>query len=112
MGFLEHKVYSNLIKKIFQTTKLTPVLVGSPLDQKIIEKILINLPPKYYPINLVGKTTISDLISLLKEAEFVVANDNGVHLLSNFLNNSTSILGKITCLFLIERSISFKLSIQ
>ena len=89
MGFLEYKVYANLIKKIFQTTKLTPVLVGSPLDQKIIEKILINLPPKYYPINLVGKTTIRDLISLLKEAEFVVANDNGIHHLSNFLNKKT-----------------------
>ena len=89
MGFLDTKVYANFIKKIFQTTNLTPVLVGSHLDQKIIEKILINLPSKYNPINLVGKTTIKDLTSLLKETEFVVANDNGVHHLSNFLNKKT-----------------------
>ena len=89
MGFLDTKVYANFIKNIFQTTNLTPVLVGSHLDQKIIEKILINLPSKYNPINLVGKTTIKDLTSLLKETEFVVANDNGVHHLSNFLNKKT-----------------------
>lgn len=89
MGFLEYKVYSNFIIKILKTTNLTPVLVGTNLDKKIIENILINLPSKYYPINLVGKTTIRDLISLLKKAEFVVANDNGIHHLSNFLNKKT-----------------------
>ncbi len=89
MGFLEYKVYANLIIKILQTTNLTPVLVGTHSDKQIIENILDNLPPKYYPINLVGKTTIKDLISLLNETEFVVANDNGIHHLSNFLNKKT-----------------------
>ena len=89
MGFLEYKVYANFIIKILKTTNLKPVLVGTHSDKKIIDNILNNLHSKYYPINLVGKTTIRDLISLLNETEFVVANDNGIHHLSNFLNKKT-----------------------
>ena len=89
IGFLDYKAYNSFIQKIIKDTNLVPVIVGTNIDKKIIDQILINLPSDIRPINLAGKTSIRDLISLLKKAEFVVANDNGVHHLSNFLNKKT-----------------------
>jgi len=68
---------------------LTPVVVGTEQDRKIIDNILLNVKDKKSLVNLVGKTSISDLIIIIKKASFVVANDNGIHHLSNFLNKKT-----------------------
>ena len=38
---------------------------------------------------MVGKTDLKHLFILVKHSEFVVANDNGIHHLSNFLNKRT-----------------------
>ncbi len=89
MGFLDYKIYANFIQKMIENTKFTPIIVGTNIDKKIIDNILINLSSKLNPINLAGKTDIKDLIELVKESDFVVANDNGVHHLSNFLNKKT-----------------------
>lgn len=89
MGFLDYKVYANFIRKMILRTNLTPVIVGANSDQKIIENILNNLPSRCKLINLVGRTSIKELIGLLIDCEFVVANDNGVHHMSNFLNKKT-----------------------
>ncbi len=89
MGFLDYKIYANFIQKMIENTNLTPIVVGTTIDKKIIDNILKNLSSKFKPINLAGKTNIKDLIGLVKESDFVVANDNGVHHLSNFLNKKT-----------------------
>ena len=89
MGFLDYKIYTNFIQKMIENTQLKPVIVGTREDKKIIDNILINLPSRLKPLNLAGKTGIIDLIGLIKQSDFVVANDNGVHHLSNFLNKQT-----------------------
>ena len=89
MGFFDYKVYSNFIENMTNDFLLTPVIVGTDQDRKIIDNILLNVKAKKSLVNLVGKTSILDLISLIKKASFVVANDNGIHHLSNFLNKKT-----------------------
>lgn len=89
MGFFDYNVYSNFIENITNNFLLTPVIIGTDQDRKIIDNILLNVKAKKSLVNLVGKTSILDLINLIKKASFVVANDNGIHHLSNFLNKKT-----------------------
>mgnify|MGYP001445852453 CR=1 FL=1 len=88
-GFLELKTYANFLIKISLKTSLVPVIIGSKEDSLIINKIINYIPKEINYLNLVGKTTIKNLISLICGANFVVANDNGIHHLSNFLNTRT-----------------------
>ena len=68
---------------------MVPLIVGTNQDKKIVNNILNGLDCKKSIINLAGKTSILDLIDLINDAKFVVANDNGVHHLSNFLKKKT-----------------------
>ena len=55
----------------------------------MIKKITKHIPENVNYHNLTGLTSIKDLIPLIINSSFVVANDNGIHHLSNFLNIRT-----------------------
>ena len=89
MGFLDFEIYAKLIIKMYEEINLIPVIVGTKLDNIIINKILKYIPKKIKIKNLTGETDIKDLIPLINNAKFIIANDNGIHHLSNFLNART-----------------------
>ncbi|MDC3063364.1 hypothetical protein OA253_01985 [Alphaproteobacteria bacterium] len=89
VGLLEHRVYLDTMHYIFKKTKLIPVLVGSKEDLPMITNLIIDKPKELYFKNLVGKTNLKDLIQIIKNAKFVISNDNGIHHLSNYLNIKT-----------------------
>jgi len=89
VGLLEHSVYLDTMNYIYKKTKLIPVLVGSKEDLPMIENLIINKPKELNFKNLVGKTNLKDLIQIIKNANFVISNDNGIHHLSNYLDKKT-----------------------
>ena len=89
VGFLKFFEYAQILEKISRKTQLIPVIVGINEDFDIINRIICNLPKGFNFVNLVGKTSIKQLINLIKNSNFVIANDNGIHHLSNFLNKKT-----------------------
>lgn len=89
MGFLEFIEYRNILIKISKKSPLIPVVVGVKDDIDIIKKIIEYLPKEFNFVNLVGKTNILQLIELIKNSNFVLANDNGIQHLANFLDKKT-----------------------
>ena len=55
----------------------------------MVNNLLKNLPQRLKFKNLVGKTDLQQLIQIIKKANFVISNDNGIHHLSNYLNKKT-----------------------
>ncbi|MBS82847.1 MAG: hypothetical protein CMD65_01790 [Gammaproteobacteria bacterium] len=80
-----------LIKKILEQTELNILLVGSKNEEKYFKN--------FYPLrkrvyDLCGKTTVSDLITIMKFSEYVVATDSGsVHIAGASAKNIISIHG-------------------
>lgn len=89
MGFLPFKTYAEFIISMSLRINLKPVIIGTKDDGFIINQILEHIPNTLSIKNLVGKTTIKDLVPLIKNANFVVTNDNGIHHISNFLKVRT-----------------------
>ncbi len=71
--------FARLADKLFRQFKLKPVIVSGPDDLDIGRKLigLIHCPF----IDAVGKTTVSQLASLLKRCQLFISNDSGpVHI--------------------------------
>lgn len=76
--------FAGLIRPLYERYGLTTVLAGSPGEVELCEQVYKNavavnrdaraLPPV---INLAGKTTLRQLVALLRDADLVVANDSG-----------------------------------
>ena len=63
--------------------------MGKNEDSFKIYEVLNLIPKNFNYINLVGKTNLVDLITIINKTEFTIANDNGIHHLSNFLKKKT-----------------------
>ncbi|MBH44501.1 MAG: hypothetical protein CMD88_03500 [Gammaproteobacteria bacterium] len=85
------KNWVDLIKKILKQTQLNILLVGSKNEEKYFKN--------FYPLNsrvfdLSGKTTISELITIMQHSQCVVATDSGsVHVAGASAKNIVSIHG-------------------
>ena len=64
-----------IISKKLNLSDLTPVIVGSRKDEEIAEKI--SKLSRGITVNLTGKTTLRELVSIIKGASFVITNDSG-----------------------------------
>ena len=83
--------YVKIINKFYNKEKITPVLIGS-LSDKICNKI--EKSSKIDLINLCGKTTLRQSLSLLSKALFTLGSDTGMIHASEALERPTiSILG-------------------
>ncbi len=89
VGILEHDVYLDTMSYIYKKTNLIPVLVGSKEDLPMMKNLISDASKELYIKNLVGKTNLKELIQIIKNAKFVISNDNGIHHLSNYLNVKT-----------------------
>lgn len=89
MGGIEPGEFTKALQAICTKTKLTPIFLGSTKDKSRINKMLKLIPSKIKYRNLVGKTDIKELITIINKSEFTIAYDNGIHHLSNFLNKKT-----------------------
>lgn len=69
------------------------VLVGSPAEKEVGDEILDSLESTNI-VNLAGKTSLAELIQVLKKADICVANDSGVmHLAAAIGTKSVGIFG-------------------
>lgn len=89
MGGFEPNAYAEAINYIYKQKKLIPVFVGTKHDKLRVNQVLKVIQPSVEFINLTGQTKIKELISIVQKCTFIMANDNGIHHLSNFLNKPT-----------------------
>jgi ADP-heptose:LPS heptosyltransferase len=73
-----------MIRPLYERHGLTTVLAGSPGEVELCERVYKeavqgNRDPRALPgvVNMAGKTTLRQLVALLRGAELVVANDSG-----------------------------------
>lgn len=84
MGRLPVEQYVSLVDLLIEHG-VTVLLVGNHSERSHIEKIYSSVDKPEFVTNLAGKTSVQQLSSLIKQARFVVANDNGVAHMSAFL---------------------------
>jgi ADP-heptose:LPS heptosyltransferase len=72
--------YKELVDKVLNKTDLNIVFVGSKEEKKIVDDILIGISSKFSNriIQLNGKTSLLELIEIIRDSKIVVGNDNGV----------------------------------
>lgn len=85
--------FMKLITKILHSyPQLTLVLIGSPAESEYTKNISIKTNSERV-IDLAGKTTIDELIAIIKSAQLVITNDTGPMHISFACNTAT------VCLF-------------
>lgn len=88
--------FAEIITYVFKKTGLTPVILGIREEDWIAKKILDNLSIeiKCSVINLVGKTTVENVIDLVGNAQFIIANDtSGAHIAAGTRTDCVVIVG-------------------
>jgi len=76
--------YSNIINTLVKKGESNIILVGSSKDVSVGKKIEKNL--KVQIRNLIGKTSISDLVFLVKNSKLIVSNDSAVQHIAELEN--------------------------
>ena len=85
--------FINLINKILKSKNIVIYICGSNNDKDIGKKIKENIPNKNL-INITGKTSIIELIELIRLSKLVIANDSAsVHIANAVETNSICISG-------------------
>ncbi|MFM7855241.1 MAG: glycosyltransferase family 9 protein, partial [Flammeovirgaceae bacterium] len=83
--------FASLAQSIYSKTKYIPVVCGSHLENELCRSIVNSVEGA---INLAGKTSISQVVELIRKAEFVVGNDSAsVHIAAATNTISFCILG-------------------
>lgn len=88
--------YALVANHIYEKTGLTCVILGSEEEHWAADDLKNHLNIKVYPsvIDLMGKTTIEDVIDIIGNAKFVVSNDtSGVHIAAATNTPSVAIAG-------------------
>lgn len=92
MGKMDTNEYIKIAEFFFLKYGYTVVFVGSSIERTQIDKAIRH--SRYYNslINFAGKTTIKELSVIIKSADFVISNDNGISHLSAYLMKKTLVL--------------------
>ena len=86
------KNYGTLIDRIFLQTGWQAVLCGSQEEQQLCADIAVSTTCQTQ--NMAGKTSLNDLVEVIREAEFLVGNDtSAVHIASAVGTPSICIVG-------------------
>jgi lipopolysaccharide heptosyltransferase II len=77
----KHKIwpYENFVELINRISKeflITPLFVGSKEEKSLVEKIVSKTTCE--TVNLVGETTLNDVIAVIDECKIVIGNDSGI----------------------------------
>ena len=70
--------YAQIIKKIYQKTKLPLVFCGTNVDRYAYQE-LAKLIPDIPVIDIVGKTSLFEFIDVIDKAKFVITNDTSTY---------------------------------
>ena len=92
MGKMPDSEYRNLAEKIIEKFGYKVFFVGDISEFQVIDQIISKSIHKKMITNMAGKTTFSELVSVLHNAKFIVSNDNGISHLSSFLGLKTLVL--------------------
>ena len=76
--------FLDLAKRIKSKNLGTPIFIGSHEDRKIIEMDLRSI--ESFGIDLMGKTSVAELVGVIKEADLFIGNDSGPAHLAAMLN--------------------------
>ncbi|HUT85964.1 MAG TPA: lipopolysaccharide heptosyltransferase II [Elusimicrobiales bacterium] len=88
--------YSKLIDKLSDELGIKSVLIGTGQDADIAEQIT-GMVKGSKPLNLIGKTSISQLMALMKNLKLFVTNDSGpMHIATAFNVPTVAIFGPTT----------------
>ena len=68
--------YVELIKRIYNKTKMPVVFCGTNIDFESVNYLMNNLSSEKY-INILGKTNMLEFIEVIKCAKFIITNDTG-----------------------------------
>ncbi|WP_320041293.1 glycosyltransferase family 9 protein [uncultured Desulfobacter sp.] len=84
--------FVRLVDKISKKISVTPVICGGPGEESLGHYIALNL--KRHSVNLVNKTSLQELVQLVRDSMFVVANEtSAVHIAAAVNTPSICILG-------------------
>ncbi len=67
--------WSTLLDRLIHEEHASVVIIGASSDQPLIEKITRRM--RSQPINLAGKTSLTQLAALLKRADLLISGDSG-----------------------------------
>jgi heptosyltransferase-2 len=70
----EKKGFQDLIKRLVKEYKAKIIMVGDKQDQALAQEIISQIKPR--PINLCGKTSITQLAFLLTKCNLLISNDS------------------------------------
>ena len=70
--------YAEIIKKIYQKTKLPLIFCGTNVDKYAYQELL-KLIPHIPVIDIVGKTSLLEFIDVIDKAKFVITNDTSTY---------------------------------
>lgn len=84
--------FADIAKKIFENTKLPIVLCGTEIDRTVNNK-LKELIKDIEVIDMIGKTSILEYISLIKNAKYVVTNDTGIYHIATISQRPVAVIG-------------------
>ncbi|MBO4707443.1 MAG: lipopolysaccharide heptosyltransferase II [Elusimicrobiaceae bacterium] len=87
--------YAKLITRMEKELGLTSVLIGGPKDLEVSEQVA--RLSEGHPINLATKTTLTELMALMKHLKLFVTNDSGpMHIATAFGVHTLAIFGPTT----------------
>jgi heptosyltransferase-2 len=85
--------FAQVVDKLIQDYKLKVVIISSPEQVSIAQKVIQSMSNR--PVDLCGKTTLSQLASLLKRCALFISNDSGpVHIASSVGTPVVDIFGR------------------
>ena len=70
--------YADIAGKIYEETHWKMVVCGTDSDRKVTESF-ISMVPQIPIVNMLGKTTVMELIGIIGRAQIVVTNDTSVY---------------------------------
>lgn len=70
--------YAEIVKRIYNKTKLPILLCGTEMDRKYYNDLLSLIPNVPY-IDIISKTSLVEFIEVIKRAKFVVTNDTSTY---------------------------------
>jgi len=79
--------YAELSDRLYQDKKIPTVFVGEAMNLPLLEKIVSEMQSPYH--SWVGKTSLSELVALIRRATLLVTNDSAALHIGSLLNVST-----------------------
>ena len=85
--------FAKVCDHLYNEYKLKVFIAGSRQDHELAEKIMMN--SKTSPVNITGKTGLSELPALIREADLMIANDSAAAHIAPMVNTPSIVLSQM-----------------